>query len=292
MSESPFTLSYQTQPLAVVVAILQENIHKLAEKDKSFAASLVASYTKKGSSTPNQEKWLRIMCEKAVTGKAAVAAQVAHLGDYSAVYAMFAKAKAAGLQKPKIKLKAATGQTVVLRLSGASSAVPGVINITNGKGYNTPAAKWYGRIFKDGKYEKSGKVNDPAVDALLADLAKNPAQVTAFYGKQTGNCCFCGLALTDAKSVTVGYGPICAGKYGLPWGEATAPGSSFVAFKYEKQNVQTLAESAPNTHQLPPLEPKHLINLKINEKVYGGIVDELPEPEAKPIEKKRKKILF
>ncbi len=29
----------------------------------------------------------------------------------------------------------------------------------------------------------------------------------------------CGLDLTDERSTSAGYGPICAGKYGLPWGE-------------------------------------------------------------------------
>lgn len=37
-------------------------------------------------------------------------------------------------------------------------------------------------------------------------------------GAVTGFCCFCSLELTDARSVTAGYGPTCADNNGLPWG--------------------------------------------------------------------------
>ena len=36
------------------------------------------------------------------------------------------------------------------------------------------------------------------------------------YGKFTNSCSFCGLELTHDYSVMVGYGPICADKWGLP----------------------------------------------------------------------------
>lgn len=43
----------------------------------------------------------------------------------------------------------------------------------------------------------------------------------AAFGKITGTCIACGLHLTDDgknKSLEVGYGPICAKKWGWPWG--------------------------------------------------------------------------
>jgi hypothetical protein len=58
----------------------------------------------------------------------------------------------------------------------------------------------------------------PAVTAALASLAADPAAACSAYGHLTGACCFCRLPLTDARSVAVGYGPICAGNFGLPWG--------------------------------------------------------------------------
>jgi hypothetical protein len=58
---------------------------------------------------------------------------------------------------------------------------------------------------------------------LLDALAADPERVAAAYGKHTGQCCFCGSALSDGRSVAVGYGPICAKHYGMAWGEDTVP---------------------------------------------------------------------
>jgi len=39
-------------------------------------------------------------------------------------------------------------------------------------------------------------------------------------GHASGACCFCSRQLDDPRSVAHGYGPICAGHYGLPWDAA------------------------------------------------------------------------
>lgn len=47
------------------------------------------------------------------------------------------------------------------------------------------------------------------------------AEEAASIGLAAHRCVFCSTALTDEgenKSVEVGYGPVCAAKYGLPWG--------------------------------------------------------------------------
>jgi hypothetical protein len=53
----------------------------------------------------------------------------------------------------------------------------------------------------------------------LALLEKDPVQAAVAYGHAIGNCAFCARQLTDDRSVAVGYGPVCAERYGLPWGE-------------------------------------------------------------------------
>lgn len=40
----------------------------------------------------------------------------------------------------------------------------------------------------------------------------------AAYAHESGNCCFCNRLLTTTESVSMGYGPHCAKRYGLPWG--------------------------------------------------------------------------
>jgi len=54
------------------------------------------------------------------------------------------------------------------------------------------------------------------------------------------NCCFCGRDLDTAESISMGYGPICADKYGLPWGEVIAP-----------QQTQAEAEAEHVTEMAP-----------------------------------------
>ena len=49
-------------------------------------------------------------------------------------------------------------------------------------------------------------------------LGEDPATAAKRYGDAEAHCCFCARALTDERSVTAGYGPICAGYYNLPWG--------------------------------------------------------------------------
>jgi hypothetical protein len=61
-----------------------------------------------------------------------------------------------------------------------------------------------------------------AVRAFIVDFSNNPEQVARVHGHATGNCCFCTRELTDARSVAVGYGPICASHFGLEWGERRA----------------------------------------------------------------------
>jgi hypothetical protein len=46
--------------------------------------------------------------------------------------------------------------------------------------------------------------------------------VAAEHGHKTGNCCFCSRPLNDARSTEVGYGPVCADKWELPWGTKNA----------------------------------------------------------------------
>lgn len=57
----------------------------------------------------------------------------------------------------------------------------------------------------------------------LAGLG-NPvtAAYAAAYGHQYDHCCACGRDLEDDRSTQAGYGPVCAKKYGWPWGMVTA----------------------------------------------------------------------
>ena len=80
---------------------------------------------------------------------------------------------------------------------------------------------WLGRVGPSGVFVPARTTTGAqaqAIVAAIAGLAAEPERVAAAYGHATGRCCFCDLVLTDPRSIAVGYGPICACKFGIPWG--------------------------------------------------------------------------
>lgn len=85
----------------------------------------------------------------------------------------------------------------------------------------------------------------------LDRIATDPATAASEYGALMGRCSFCDLTITDDGSIAVGYGPICAKKFGLPH---TAKGTRKVA----SLEYITHTASGPKTdaHLLPVLEER------------------------------------
>lgn len=111
------------------------------------------------------------------------------------------------LKAPKVRFLAPNGGELRLSLAGSTSKYPGSIQVkVNGN--------WVGRINPDGT--SSGYNLTPELIATINAIATNPAEAAKAYGALMGRCSFCNLQLTDAGSVEVGYGPICADHYGLP----------------------------------------------------------------------------
>lgn len=135
------------------------------------------------------------------------------------VFDLFARAKSAGLRFPKIRLEASDGQKVVLSQAGERSKYLGQVMMTDGGPFGSN--KFFGRIDSAGSLNASASMTAP-VRELVDALAADPAKVASIYGRKTGSCCFCGRGLEDGRSVAVGYGPVCAEKFGLPWGEERA----------------------------------------------------------------------
>ena len=55
---------------------------------------------------------------------------------------------------------------------------------------------------------------------ILCAFAMHPKRMAQAYATKYERCGFCNRELADPRSVNVGYGPVCADNYGLPWGEA------------------------------------------------------------------------
>jgi hypothetical protein len=123
------------------------------------------------------------------------------------------------LKYPKVRLELEDGRKVKLQLAGSQSRTPGTVNVTDGKPFGENV--WYGRIALDGAWEPSRSGCPAEVEVLLDRLEVDPAGLAKVHGQRFGNCCFCGLELTTKESVCAGYGPICADKWGLPWGDTS-----------------------------------------------------------------------
>ena len=198
----------------------------LSERDAAFAQSLLnqarSPYKDAVPLSQKQWEWVRKLADKAAQAPAAPAAPVAKI-DFAAVTAMFAAAAARSKRLPKIELQLDDGSPVLLKLAGPGAAKPGTVNVSNGAPFGSPQNVWFGRIDPvAGAWEPSGKVDlntTASVTALLTAFAANPLAVAKAYGAATKHCCFCGIELTDPRSVKMGWGPICAAKFGLAWGE-------------------------------------------------------------------------
>jgi hypothetical protein len=156
-------------------------------------------------------------------------------------------AKDKGLKFPKARFLAPAvygpKAEMVLKLTGPTSKYRGAVSVTiNGEwiGYVTPSGVVIGGL----------KSNTAVLDILQA-IASAPADAAKAYGALTCSCSFCGKALTDAGSVEVGYGPICADKWNLPH---TAKGTPTLATFKQVATVK-LPRNASDAEILAAFEP-------------------------------------
>jgi len=194
----------------------------LSDNRKQFALSLYNQWKFRALST-TQMWWVHKIVLEAESAAARPQQQAAPLGaDFQKVIDLFDHAKSA-LRRPKIRFALPDIGEVRLTVSGSQSRYPGTINVTDNGPFGNNV--WYGRVTKEGGFAANPRCSARDIELVtrfLRLLGKNPALLAATYGRQTGNCCFCGLELTDPRSVYVGYGPICAEHYSLPWGEQHA----------------------------------------------------------------------
>ena len=184
----------------------------LSIKDREFAGSLIAQYVRKGSLSDKQWPWIVKLAERAVAPRATTAEKV---GNMAGIIALFNTAKGNGIKFPRIRFDV-DGEVIVLTLAGDASRYAGSINVTSTGTFDS--RDWYGRIAPEGDFTK-GKPGPAGLVSHLAMLAANPAEAGAAHGRRTGKCGFCAKDLTDKRSIEGGYGPVCARRWDLPWGE-------------------------------------------------------------------------
>jgi hypothetical protein len=181
-------------------------------RDAEFARKLVSAYGN-GKLTFNMAQWVPRLLER--VAQAAVPNAVISV---KGVVALLNHAKSSGLKFPKLWLQLPDGSPLRITIAGDKSKTPGFVMLTDGGGFGV--GKYFGKISQAGELMlgKDGFAVRDALTELLTRLAADPAKVAAEFGHLTGHCCFCSLRLNDERSVSVGYGPVCADKFGLAWG--------------------------------------------------------------------------
>ncbi len=179
------------------------------------------------------------------------------------------------LKYPSLTLQTIQDVPLFLCRTGNKSKIGiGNIAIKSSKQYENSI--FYGYITREGAWSKATWYPDMLISAetfndltriqipeILREFAANPANYAAMHGQKFNHCCFCAIELTHPDSVAVGYGPVCAEKWGLPhagmakeieidklcdeldtdFAQASAEGQPSLAF-------EPLAQGAPETTQI------------------------------------------
>lgn len=161
----------------------------------------------------------------AVVATPHVTAHAPKVGNLSGILALFDKARG-HLNRPAIVLgvPAVAGLAIRINVAGDRAKVPGSLTVLDAsRDEETGSRDWLGRILLDGTFQPSRQITAlqlPAITERLRAFSADPAGIAAEHGRLTGRCCFCNRALEDERSTAVGYGPVCARRFGLAWGKA------------------------------------------------------------------------
>ena len=202
------------EALAVAVA------HTVAFYDggSNFMHSLRSSWNKWGSLTIGQSRavldGLRTEGVRALPPvPIAFEADGVEITGFPKIRAMVDRARES-LKRPTIRIPLGQDGEIRLKLAGDGSRNPGAIYVT--RKINGEDPKYLGKIDPSGNADRKLSVADPSVHDRLRALEADPAGLMAREGRRLGACQFCARTLTEAGSLEVGYGPICAERYGLP----------------------------------------------------------------------------
>lgn len=204
-------------------AYLGANIAALDAKGQEFGRSLLDQFHSRGLSQ-KQEYWVGELAKRARANidKAQRVVEEVKI-DLSPIVALFRKAST-NLKKPYVLVDCDNedGDRLRLKLAGPASKYAGQVYVYLDGTFEERL--WLGRVdpercvYIPSREAQEQRLGDRITQVLVA-FAADPVGSAVRYGRKVGACCFCSRQLNDPRSITVGYGPICAGHFGLPWGE-------------------------------------------------------------------------
>jgi len=195
------------------------NLSRVRAGSIGFAQSLIQQHARRGTLSASQWAWVVRLANEAfgvdANGAAVVAAIQAPAARGVSTWAAQARtvrgwlmnARNSGLRRPAIRYPSLTltAPAPTSRWNGTETVFVRV-------------GQTYAGRFTDGAFHQSAEAPSNITE-LLTETMADPLAFAVRVGQRTGRCCFCARELTDGRSVSVGYGPVCAGHYGLPWGE-------------------------------------------------------------------------
>ncbi len=191
---------------------LRAALPALVNGDAKFANDLLGNFSQWGNLSDKQLHWVETLTARALAPKQAPIALVTV--DFKNIQAMFDLAGKT-LRRIKVKLQTASGQAVVFTRAGTMSKYAGQIMITDGLPFGEN--KFFGRVDVTGEFFATRNASQEVCE-LVKEFSEDPAVTAGKYGRLTGGCSFCNHSLKDDRSTQVGYGPVCATRFGLVWG--------------------------------------------------------------------------
>lgn len=186
--------------------LLDAAIPSLSARDAEFAYSLMDGYRRYGRFTERQLPHVSKLINRAL----GVEPKPATL-DLSKVNEMFDAAKGNGLKRMVLRFRY-EGGTFKVSPAKETSQNAGCLYVKAGDEY-------LGKVTPQGEFKVAYGIDAAKAQAALVQFCIDPKAAAVSYGTETGECMFCGKELTDARSLKAKYGPVCAGNWGLPWGE-------------------------------------------------------------------------
>ena len=197
-----------------LVQFLHAHKDELSEKEQGFITNCSRNLQRYPSLTFKMRRWACSIGTRIQRGE--MQSKYEELPNLKGVYDLFGHASE-HVKFPKITFSTDRLGVIRLALAGQRSKYKGKIMMTDGRRFGEN--QWFGFIDTNGEF-KAGK--DPLRDEqieFLEHFSTDPVRIAKEYAQESGHCCFCHKELTDEKSTVVGYGPVCAKNYGLPWGK-------------------------------------------------------------------------
>jgi hypothetical protein len=163
-----------------------------------FAVSLLASLRKWGKLTDGQLGAVqRILAKKQAQAVRHAAAPALSLEP---VEQAFAKAQAAGIKRPKLRLGVFTFSP-----APATGVNAGAVYVKEGEIY-------LGKVLGGRLFAAAACTVDQ--ESQIVAVGQDPLSAAIAYGKEFGKCSVCARTLSDPESIARGIGPVCADRFG------------------------------------------------------------------------------